>query len=99
MAAERITLQRVIAPFEVVAERRCLVGRPACGDSNPCTAHTHWKKVATAVEDFFKQTTVADLIAGNPRATAETREVMRTFRKPKPRTTHGPVAKRRSGRS
>ena len=55
---DRITLARVVAPFEPVGERRCLVGRPTCGDANPCAAHHRWKKVAGSVDDFFNKTTI-----------------------------------------
>lgn len=60
---ERLTLARIVAPFEPVGERRCLVGRPECGGTHPCAAHHRWAGVAAAVEDFFAQTTVADLLA------------------------------------
>jgi Rrf2 family protein len=89
---QRITLQRVIAPFERVTETRCLVGRPTCGDANPCPAHNRWKKVASGVEQFLGQTTIAELTQGNPRASAATRELMRTLRYSNPRTSHGSVA-------
>jgi Rrf2 family protein len=59
---ERLTVARVVAPFEPVGERRCLVGRPECGGAHPCAAHHRWAGVASAVEDFFAQTTVADLL-------------------------------------
>lgn len=89
---ERLTLARVVAPFEPVGERRCLVGRPTCGDANPCTAHHKWKKVAGKVDDFFTTTTVADLLKGNPRATADAREQLRSVRNLNQRTSHGSVA-------
>ena len=62
---ERLPLARVVAPFEPVSERRCLVGRPECGGAHPCAAHHRWAGVAAAVEDFFAQTTIADLLAGS----------------------------------
>jgi Rrf2 family iron-sulfur cluster assembly transcriptional regulator len=91
-APDRITLARVVAPFEPVGERRCLVGRPTCGDANPCAAHHRWKKVAGSVDDFFTKTTIAGLLKGNPRATAETREVIQSVRHSNPRSSHGSVA-------
>lgn len=90
--ADQLTLAQVVAPFEPVGQRRCLVGRPTCGDANPCAAHKHWKKVAAPMDDFFKRTTVADLAGGNPRASAETRRLLRTVRQSNPRTAHGSVA-------
>lgn len=59
---DRLTLARVVRPFEPAGERRCLVGRTNCGDAHPCMAHQRWSRVAAAVEDFFGQTTVADLL-------------------------------------
>lgn len=59
----RLALARIIAPFEPVAARRCLIGRPDCGGSHPCLAHRRWERVAAAVADFFDRTTVADLLA------------------------------------
>lgn len=89
---ERLTLTRIVAPFEPMTERRCLVGRPTCGDANPCIAHQHWKKVAGQVEAFFEKTTIADIAKGNPRASAETRRLIQTFRLSNPRSSHGSVA-------
>ena len=90
--AERLTLARVIAPFEPIGERRCLVGRPSCGDANPCAAHQRWKKVAGGVDDFFKNTTIADLLHGNPRAATEAREMIQSVRLSNRRMSHGSVA-------
>jgi Rrf2 family protein len=61
----RITLLQVVEPFDAIsAQRRCLLGRPACDDRHPCSAHHRWKAVSTQVADFFRSTTVAELIAG-----------------------------------
>ncbi len=89
--AERLTLDRIVEPFKPVGERRCLVGRPTCGDRNPCAAHKKWKKVAAGVDSFFAKTTVADLVKGNPRASAEAREIIESVRNSNQRT-HGSVA-------
>ena len=62
---KRLTLLEVVEPFDTIsAERRCLLGRPACDDRNPCPAHHRWKAVSTQVADFFGRTTVAELVAG-----------------------------------
>jgi DNA-binding IscR family transcriptional regulator len=79
-------------PFEPVGERRCLVGRPTCGDADPCAAHRHWKKVANQMEDFFTTTTIGALLKGNPRASAEARELLRSIRQSNQRDAHGSVA-------
>ena len=61
----RLTLLEVVQPFDAIsARRRCLLGRPTCDDRNPCPAHRHWKAVSTQVADFFRGTTVAELVAG-----------------------------------
>ena len=60
----RLTLLQVVKPFDAISgERRCLLGRPACDDRHPCPAHHRWKAVSTQVADFFRKTTVAELIA------------------------------------
>ena len=60
--AARISLAEVVAPFQEVGERTCLLGRPRCSDARPCAAHAHWKQVAEQVAGFFSRTTVADLL-------------------------------------
>lgn len=60
--AERLTLARVAAPFDEVGARHCLLGRPQCGDRNPCAAHARWTAVSDALQAFFRKTTVADLM-------------------------------------
>lgn len=60
--ASRISLAQVVAPFQEVGERACLLGRPACSDARPCPAHAHWKRVAEQVAAFFSRTSVADLL-------------------------------------
>ena len=82
--ASRLTLAKIIAPFEPSVDRRCLLGRAVCGDANPCAAHDRWKSVAGGVEDFFRNTTVANLVEGNPGASAEIRRVIQSLRNPNP---------------
>jgi len=58
-----LLLSAVITPFDRVDERRrCLLGRPQCSDRTACAAHTRWKDVADTVAQFFRDTTVADLL-------------------------------------
>lgn len=62
-----VRLIEVIALFDQVGpERRCLLGREACSDRNPCEAHATWKDVAGGVTAYFNQTTIADLMARSP---------------------------------
>lgn len=60
--AHRISLAEVVAPFQDVGRRTCLLGRPTCSDARPCAAHGRWKAVAEQVAEFFSRTTVADLL-------------------------------------
>lgn len=63
--ADRLTLYEVVEPFQELGERRtCLLGRPVCSDRDPCPAHHRWKEVAERLADFFRETTVAELIQG-----------------------------------
>lgn len=91
-APERLTVAQIVAPFEPVGERRCLIGRPTCGDAHPCAAHHRWAKVAACVEAFFDETTVATLLSENPRASAKARAVIRSVRHSNRRLSHGSVA-------
>lgn len=62
--ADQLRLLDVITLFDQVGpERRCLLGREACNDRNPCEAHASWKEVAVRVAAYFSGTTVADLAA------------------------------------
>lgn len=67
-AADTLHLAEVVAPF-LSATRRCLLGRPTCGDANPCPAHHQWAAVASVLERFLTETTVAGL-ARQPEARA-----------------------------
>jgi Rrf2 family protein len=63
--AERISLAEVIAPFDgPTATRTCLLGRTVCSDEHPCAAHSRWKGVSAQVSEFFRETTVAELLGG-----------------------------------
>jgi len=66
----RLKLSRVVRPFQPAAEKRCLLGRATCGDAHSCFAHARWSKVVAHVEDFFGQTTVADLLKQDPQSRA-----------------------------
>lgn len=70
---ERLTLALVTAPFDEVGERHCLLGRPNCGDRYPCAAHARWATVSDALQAFFRNTTVADLMSDVSAATRRIR--------------------------
>jgi Rrf2 family protein len=89
---DRLSLARIIAPFEPPGKRRCLVGRASCSDARPCPAHHRWKEIAGSVDDFFKKTTVADLIDQTSHASAETHAVLKSLRNSNRRSRHGSAA-------
>jgi Rrf2 family protein len=60
---DRLTLEVVVAPFEETGRRHCLLGRAKCADSNPCTAHEHWKGISERIRTFFATTTIATLLS------------------------------------
>jgi Rrf2 family transcriptional regulator, iron-sulfur cluster assembly transcription factor len=59
----RLTLSKIAEPFDEVGTRHCLLGRPQCGDRNPCPAHGRWAGVSDRLQTFFRSTTVADLMS------------------------------------
>ena len=60
----RLTLLAVVSRFDGVApSRRCLLGRIECSDQDPCPVHDRWKVVAEEVAAFFRETTLADVLA------------------------------------
>jgi Rrf2 family protein len=61
---DEISLARVAAPFDDLGSRTCLLGRASCGWKNPCSVHPHWEEVSSALQSFFRDTTIADLLGG-----------------------------------
>lgn len=61
---DRISLARVAAPFDDLGSRKCLLGRSACGWKNPCSVHPRWEEVSNALQAFFRDTTIQDLLGG-----------------------------------
>lgn len=61
--AEQLSLETVVAPFDVngIGERHCLLGGAKCSDATACAAHEHWKHIAAQIQQFFARTTVAQL--------------------------------------
>ena len=89
---DRLTLARIIAPFEPVGDRRSLVGRPTRPDARPSAALARWARLAERVDEFFATTTVAGLLRDAARPTARPRAARRSPRYPNPRMSHGPIA-------
>ena len=62
--AAELALGRVVEAIDPEgAERRCLLGRPECSPLNPCAMHGRWCDVREAIDRFFAETTVGDLLA------------------------------------
>ncbi len=60
---EQLTLGQVVSQFDSMAgERRCLLGRPECSDTDPCATHDRWREVSRKIDQFFRTTTVADVL-------------------------------------
>jgi len=58
----KLNLARVVEPFEEVGTKRCLLGRGTCSVRNPCAVHERWDQASAGIPDFFKKTTIADLL-------------------------------------
>ena len=91
VSPSQLTLAQVIAPFEPASERRCLLGRPTCGDADACAAHERWACIARRAEEFFQATTIAHLLRDWPRAGSTARARLTSLRGPHTRRAHGPV--------
>jgi Rrf2 family protein len=60
---DKVTLERIVGPFDDIEPgRTCILGRPQCSDRNPCPAHTRWKSISQQVSDFFRRTTLGELV-------------------------------------
>lgn len=59
---ERLTLARVAAPFDDLAQRHCLLRQQTCGARTACPAHVRWEAISASLTEFFGKTTIADLM-------------------------------------
>ncbi len=60
---DRLPLLKVVSLFDDFSqERRCLLGRSRCNDQHPCLVHDRWRDVSEQVTNFFRETTVGDLL-------------------------------------
>lgn len=66
-APEELGLADILAPLDPgLADRKCLLGRAQCSDTDPCPAHERWRELAGTIEDFLRSTTLGDLIRNQP---------------------------------
>lgn len=63
---EELHLIRIVEPFLPPTERRCIMGRSRCSDTQPCGAHWRWKHVNDTARAFFMDLTVANLLGHVP---------------------------------
>ena len=58
-----LSLADVMAPFDPVEEQRgCLLGLGECSDETPCQLHEMWKRASDPMIDFFRETTIGDVM-------------------------------------
>lgn len=63
--ADELSLASIVEVFDpqlLAEQNRCLLGQTVCSDDEPCLAHDHWKAVSASVQNFFRRTTLADLV-------------------------------------
>jgi Rrf2 family protein len=62
LPAEEITVAKIVEAVDARGtDRRCLLGRGECRDSDPCPAHDQWQGLADRISDFLQETTLADM--------------------------------------
>lgn len=67
LPAAELPLSRVVEAIDPEGpEKRCLLGRPECGESDPCAMHGRWCTVREAIDRFFAETMVGDLLRRPP---------------------------------
>lgn len=63
IAPAKLPLIKLVEPFDsLIPKRTCVLGRSECSDRRPCPAHSRWKEISDNVANFFRRTTVADLL-------------------------------------
>jgi len=65
-APEETRLADVVNVFGQSASRRCLLGHGVCGETPSCVVHKRWAPIATSMNGFFADTTLADLFVNRP---------------------------------
>jgi Rrf2 family protein len=63
-AADCIPLEAVITPFQTLPTSSvCLLGDRVCNPLQPCGAHAQWRRMSDPVTAFFRETTIASMLA------------------------------------
>jgi Rrf2 family protein len=88
-ASDRLTLARIVAPFEPVDARRSLPSGRSRPRARRSTALAEWTRLARQVDRFFATTTVARLLRDPPHPNPRMRAAARSSRSPNPRMSHG----------
>jgi len=66
-----IRLVEVVRQFDELEDaNRCLLGRPRCSDSDPCSAHERWQEVRATYLCFLEETTLHELSTTSPATVA-----------------------------
>lgn len=62
--ATELSLEDVVSRFETLGDgSTCVLGQPGgCSDEDPCAAHERWRELASRLQAFFRETTVAELL-------------------------------------
>ena len=92
--ADQLTLAMVVAPFEPIGRRRCVLGFSVCGDVNPCAAHGRWQAAGQKIDIFFNETTVGSLLQSQLRGPSRARNVSLTSKTPKRRSANATAPRR-----
>lgn len=62
--AAETSLADIVGPIDpAILDQACLLGRPKCSEESACAVHDHWKRVREPLVRFFRETTIADLLA------------------------------------
>lgn len=62
--ARELSVARVLEPVDSVdalGKRRCLLGRPACSDTDPCPLHERWSDLADDIVELLEGTSLGAL--------------------------------------
>ena len=62
VSPDTLTLAGIASALDGAERRKCLLGHGICGEVPGCPAHQRWAPVADAMDGFFADTTVSDLL-------------------------------------